>query len=294
MLYVHMTYCRLISIINFMYEVALILLLVFSITPVDVIEPVLFISFLGGYLISGLITRMIFCAGGAGHDKSESGSGAFEVIFRYTTVKGLFVALFMGQSIRFKVTDKRNTNSNISRRPITLAQRAHARGLVIPVGDSRSSSSMDIADAGNKNGGMVTVNLNSSVIPPRNTDDNSESTDEARTARQNLGDLIDDILSGRFSTASHLSTEMNTGSLTTSGELGVMNQEAEENVRKSYFKQTRAERTTHHQNVLKNLKRVWFNILSFFILIFSVVWAFINPPLETVGSIPLPSLNRGP
>lgn len=298
LLYIHITYCRLISIINLTYEIALLLLLVFSITPVDVIEPIMFMSFLGCYLMAGVITRLTICSGGAGHDKSEAGSAAFEAIFRYATVKGLIVTLLMGQNLRFKVTDKRNSSSNVSRRSAMASRRNRAIDTETLVLSSRSSSgSMEVPGESSISVPSTANQLTSSSLQLQTSTENleiGESSQEMRSVRHSMSELIDDILSGRLSTNSRLSTELRGSNISTSGEEDRAEQDSEDPTRKSYFKQTKDERALHHENVRKNLKRVWFNILSFSVLLFAIVWAFIFPPLETLGSVPIPSLQQGP
>jgi len=111
-LYLHMTFSRLISVVHLMYDIAAILLLVAAISPLDAPEPLQFIIYITTLIVAGLVVRTVLTMGGQGLDKSEAGSVAFEDIFRYITVKGLFIALFNTQNLKFKVTDKSGVPSN--------------------------------------------------------------------------------------------------------------------------------------------------------------------------------------
>ncbi|KAI0566700.1 CesA-like Cellulose synthase (UDP-forming) family GT2 [Gracilaria domingensis] len=108
-LYMHMTYVRFISVVHLLYDIAAVLLLVGGISPLDSPNPIQFIIYISVFFLTSLIQRSIVTMGGMGLRKSESGSVAFEAIFRYTTVKGLFIALFRGKNLAFKVTEKAAT-----------------------------------------------------------------------------------------------------------------------------------------------------------------------------------------
>nr|UAM96523.1 cellulose synthase 4 [Calliarthron tuberculosum] len=316
LLYIHMTYSRLISVTHFIYDIALILLLVFRVSPLDAVNPVKFIIFLGVYLLTGILARIIICSGGTGLDKSESGAVAFEAIFRYTTIKGIFVTLFMGQNLKFKVTEKQNTRQ--SRRSSVLSQRRNSTDganpddmresyVSISINPSSPAASVDMDD--NMNVPDAPTRLSMSEVPlPVAVEfgDDGAPAEEARLARLNSGH-VDGIRTRRLSSTSRMSEELRMRRVssvtnfheelrghssdededaTTSDEDERGDMSEEDIVRKSYFKQSQEERASHHQNVRKNLKRIWFNILSCIVLLFAIIWAFIYPPLEMLGKKP--------
>ena len=106
MLYLHMSYSRFTSMIHFFFEIALILLLVFSIPPLDVDEPAKFIIALSAFVFSGVLMRFAAGLGNEGLSKSFAGSVAFEAVFRYYTMKHFVTVMLFGKKLKFKVTDK--------------------------------------------------------------------------------------------------------------------------------------------------------------------------------------------
>lgn len=106
MLYLHMSYSRFTSMIHFFFEIALILLLVIGIPPLDVNDPVRFIVALSAFVFSGVFMRFAAGLGKEGLSKSFAGSVAFEAVFRYYTMKHFITVLLFGKSLKFKVTDK--------------------------------------------------------------------------------------------------------------------------------------------------------------------------------------------
>lgn len=106
MLYLNMAFARLISVVHLLYDFAIVVLLTFHLSPLDARQPVEFVAYLAAYIIMGLLHHYASSFGGGGLDKSEAANVAFEAIFRYTTVKGLFIALLRGDKLKFKVTDK--------------------------------------------------------------------------------------------------------------------------------------------------------------------------------------------
>lgn len=106
MLYLNMAFARLISVVHLLYDFAIVVLLTFHLSPLDARQPVEFVAYLAAYIVMGLLHHYASSFGGGGLDKSEAANVAFEAIFRYTTVKGLFIALLRGDKLKFKVTDK--------------------------------------------------------------------------------------------------------------------------------------------------------------------------------------------
>lgn len=122
-LYLNMSWNRLISIVHLLYDFASVLLLVFGLTMVDVPNTSRFVQFLGPYIASGVLVRLSRTRGEDGLEKSESGAVAFEVMFRFVTLKGLFTAIWKGRNIKFKVTDKKTTAEKIEDKTADLRER---------------------------------------------------------------------------------------------------------------------------------------------------------------------------
>ncbi|CDF40366.1 Cellulose synthase (UDP-forming) fragment, family GT2 [Chondrus crispus] len=106
LLYLNMGYARLLSIVHLLYDFASVLLLVFGVSMVDVTDTFTFLAYLAPFLFLSIFVRWVRTQGAHGHSKSESGADAFETMFRFVSVKSLFVALYKGKAIKFKVTDK--------------------------------------------------------------------------------------------------------------------------------------------------------------------------------------------
>lgn len=243
-LYLHMTFSRFVSVVHLMYDIGAILLLVFGISPLDVTDPKKFIIYISVFLAAGIIVRAVLTLGGHGLDKSESGAMAFEAIFRYITVKGLFIALFRGQNLKFKVTDK-----------------------------------------------------SSAVKMDKNKEDTDEEESELFQAnprmtvlgRPSLGKPAQGMVSsGNLAIAQQAELNEQRGSTSTGQENRSSSSGSEDDdgraYRKSMKTRTPEERAVHRKDVIRNLKRVWFNILMAILLTFAIIYGFINPPidLETV------------
>lgn len=228
LLYLHMSYSRIVSITHFVYEVALVLLLVFSISPLDATRPLSFIVFLGFYLLSGMLLRFVVTFGGTGLDKSDSGSLAFEAIFRYTCVKSIITTIFKGKKVKFKVTDKSDTRS--SARPDASK----------PYETPRLHTEIDVEST------VATSDSDSLKL-------DSDSIEQLKIMRR---------------------------SSSVSGE---------SYKRKWYFQQDEDERNARRQEIMKNLKRVWFNILSFIVLSFAIILSILRPPSPITGRSDLKS-----
>ncbi|KAI0560914.1 CesA-like Cellulose synthase (UDP-forming) family GT2 [Gracilaria domingensis] len=114
LLYFAMGFSRFMSFFFTFYDIAAILFLLGGIAPVDVQYPLVFMFHLATFLIFTALSEFLLTAGGTGLAKSSAATFVFEAIFRYTTMKGLFVCLFQGQNLVFKVTDKTGTTRNIA------------------------------------------------------------------------------------------------------------------------------------------------------------------------------------
>lgn len=87
LLYVIMSYSRLLSMVHVLYDVASVLVLVFGVSIMDVSNTTKFLQYLGTLLVLGVVARLVKISGGLGLEKSETASAAFEVVFRFVSVK---------------------------------------------------------------------------------------------------------------------------------------------------------------------------------------------------------------
>lgn len=221
MCYVHMSYSRVVSVVHQVYEIALIILLCFGISPLDAVNPLFFLIGLAAYLGSGILLRIAVTAGGTGLDKSDSGSQAFEAIFRFTCVRSMISTIFRGKNIQFKVTDKSDA-------------RTSARPVLPPIGTAQGDEEQCTSE----------FNIND----PETGTDSTVSTMVRRETMMNLEESDDEY------------------------------------VQKWYFRLEKEDRGARRAEIRKNLKRVWFNVLSIIVLVFAIVWGVIFPPSILTGS----------
>eukprot|EP00178_Gracilaria_changii_P020193 TRINITY_DN586_c0_g1_i4.p1 TRINITY_DN586_c0_g1~~TRINITY_DN586_c0_g1_i4.p1 ORF type:complete len:790 (+),score=111.09 TRINITY_DN586_c0_g1_i4:11844-14213(+) len=278
-LYMHMTYVRFISVIHLLYDIAAVLLLVGGISPLDSPDPIMFIIYISAFFLTSVIQRWIVTMGGTGLRKSESGSVAFEAIFRYTTVKGLFIALFRGKNLAFKVTDKsgakkkrtgkgkggsdeesgENEEENRSEEKFEQHARMTMLGRSAP-GEPGYGMTVE-NDLGEDE------NMDSVVVEIDSSSPTGESSDQ-RSA---------------YSTGNEYDSST-TMSVDDDG--------------RTYKKLVRAktaeERAERRKDIRKNLKRIWFNIVMAIVLAFSIVWGIVNPPKQVAGDVSGTTVFRNP
>lgn len=230
-LYLHMTFSRIISVVHLMYDIGAVLLLLGGISPLDAPDPKKFVIYISIFLGTGIIMRFILTLGGNGLGKSESGAVAFEAIFRYTTVKGIWIALFKGQNVKFKVTDK----SNVPKKE-----------------QKNSASEMD---------GQT----------PQKFDENARQT------------VLGQPFPGRRSNHQGGSQSDQNSTLSTvnedSSSITMSESDDGRSLKKHKYKyRTAEEKAVHRKDIVKNLKRIWFNIFMAILLSVSIVFGFIRPP----------------
>eukprot|EP00171_Calliarthron_tuberculosum_P003161 IDg3161t1 len=73
-------------------DVLIVLMLVADFTAVDVVEPRLFLALLVPQLLIGMLFRFVLCVGAPGLFKSSAAHEIFEIAFKYSTMKGVFLA----------------------------------------------------------------------------------------------------------------------------------------------------------------------------------------------------------
>lgn len=272
LLYLHMSFSRVISLIHLFYEIGLILLLVASISPLDAVDATIFLYHLAPYLILGLISRQIMVLGGKGLDKSESGSVAFEAVFRYHVITGLMVALFKGQNIKFKVTDK----------SAGVVEEDGERAMETASGSSRDGTSGERFDDGH---GRNTILGQACPKSPRMGMVPSKSKRKFSNKRGSLDLLTDESEDSRFDSCWSASAGSTPSGLEKLSMTELKNQTPVKPVRKAYFDRSPTERSVRRNDIWKNLPKVWFNALMMIALIFSVVWAVLYPPAPRTANL---------
>lgn len=246
LLYMHMTFSRVISIVHLVYDIGIVMLLVFAISPLDAVYPVQFISFLGSYLGLGIIVRAVLCMGGSGLDKSESGSAAFEAIFRYTCIKGLFIALFKGKNIAFKVTDKTGVPGRAKEPASDNESFDNARMIVLGEEAPRAQESPPGRSEGAGAASSTPTSDNSDKHSSSSTN-NDKASSETKSEEE--------------------------------GRRGFKKRFGRRRVK------TLAEKAQRTVDVKKNLKRVWFNALMASVLTAALIYGIIIPPVPNTDDV---------
>lgn len=270
-LYLHMTFSRFISIVHLFYDLCAVVLLVAGIPPLDAPDAKLFIFYIGAFLGMSIVARAVVTFGGQGLAKSESGAVVFEVIFRYTILKGLFATLFKGQNLDFKVTEKAKVKKKESPTPkqfspndpdtvlgTTSTQRQNSNGDEIQRNADRDTSDISPVVSSNTD----TPSYSSAQTA---TDDEIESSSMGRTSA-GVSDGQSTLSTGRGDDSA--------GSVVSHDEYGRL---AKKRFREK--NRTAEEKAERKMDILKNLKRIWFNILFAVLLSFSITWGIINPPV---------------
>ena len=300
-LYLHMTFSRLISIVHMFYDLIAIVLLVFGITPLDVPEPITFIIYIAVFQGMTILNRIVTTSGSNGWGKSESGNDVFEVIFRYTILKGLFAVLFKGQNLQFKVTPKAKMKReeeekfDENARSTVLGRESDdkpGRGMKKDKDSSRGTSS------DTKSGQRAQDGIRGNEISPMGSSTESEKSPTLGTSSSS-----DDIVavatsvptpesvdepgmthtyeiesSGLSTQASYRISSASTGqadddlsTILTEDEFGRM-------AKRSMHVRTPEERAERRVDMKKNLKRIWFNILFAILLGGAIIKGIVAPP----------------
>lgn len=254
--YLNMSLSRLISVVNLFYEIALFLLLVFAISPLDAMDPERFIYHILPFLVLGIVSRSILVSGGGGLDKSESAIVAFEVIFRYYVITGFFIALFRGKNLKFQVTDKGPVGDSV--RDLEKVDPGGSRSTILGLDDSRAP--------GLKSSNRKRANGVSSEFDDNLSDDQSNER------------FVDSSWSNRIKHSSGTSTSSSELRPDSSG-----NRENQSNslkpARKTYPNLSPTEKAVRRTDIMKNLGKVWFNVFMAGLLTFSIVWGVLYPPV---------------
>ena len=254
-----MTFSRLISVIHLLYDVAAIILLVGGIAPLDAPDPIRFIIYIAIFLVTSIVTRIFLTAGGQGLEKSESGAVAFEAIFRYTTIKGLFIALFRGENVKFKVTDKTGVKGK-DKKKSTEEESDDGESSVEKFDEDARTTVLGRRAYGQPAHGMRQDD-------PGTRDIAGDGDSSAQSAEQ----------SDRQSTVSTAHEDMSSSTMS--------EDEYGRSFKKNLRSKTPEERAQRRRDIRKNLLRIWFNILMAGALAFAIVWGIINPPTSDTDDV---------
>lgn len=240
-MYIHMAYSRLLSIVYFIYDIAIVLLLVGGIAPLESRDSIKFIVYIGLYLVLNGLMRVILTSGAPGTEKSESGSMAFETIFRYTTIKGFFIALFMGDSVKFKVTEK-------DKGAMQEAKKINLR-------DSKNDEENQLSEELDKK-----WNINLEALAADGEEMHSTIRSSSLTSTEGTDEL-----------SSKKAEEEDKSSLT----IPITQEDNGRGFKKR--NNSTGDRAVRRIEIQRNLKRVWFNIVTAAVLIFSITWGILHP-----------------
>lgn len=295
MMYFNMCYMRIISIVHMCYDVAVILLLTLGISPLDAVEPIRFLAHLGAFILSGVVFRYIVNVGGGGLDKSESGNVAFEAIFRYITLKGLFIALFMGDKVRFKVTDKTGA--------ARLVRKGEKEGTT-PAEEEEDGVDGEIKSEA---GELFTENPRQTVLGcggPGQVPMGIERAGAGGGADEMMMDVdVDVIVTAPEAVVLNMveiggsppAEGAGQGSATSSSNHSEWTEDDARNTKMCKKRRSRTptlqrsaeQKRARRGDIRRNLKRTWFNAVMAALLSFGIVWALVRPPrlLAAVGPI---------
>lgn len=259
--YLNLSLFRFLAIANFFLDLSMILVLTAGFPVVDVTNPTDFIIFLALYMFGGIWVRILTCLSRPGHLKSSSANEIFEIIFKYTTAKGLFIVLFSRNRLRWKCGEK----------------------IVREISRDDSSSNSDecqsesLVKASSQKKALKFSGTSSSKENKANIDHNTAVVIPIEPVELESGDGCLFQPTAENESASHKKIE-------------TANQQQEQIARTlESAKQVNQPIPADNQDddgegqrysmfVLKNLRRCWYNILMVTVFVFSIAWGLSNPP----------------
>nr|UAM96522.1 cellulose synthase 3 isoform 2 [Calliarthron tuberculosum] len=220
-------------------DVLIVLMLVADFSAVDVVEPRLFLALLVPQLLIGMLFRFVLCVGAPGLFKSSAAHEIFEIAFKYSTMKGVFLAVFNNKKLRWKVAEKVFTQNTDTASTSSLSQDTDT---ALPQAAATTAS-----DNTPDTGATLAASVQAAVVA---------ASDVAPT-------------NGSSATASR------TGALEpTSSSFGAGAGSSKTNA----VSDGRLSGTAYAKFVLLNLKRCWYNIIMVIVLTFALVWAAVVRP----------------
>lgn len=303
-LYLNMCFSRFVSVIFLFFDVGAVLVLVFGISPLDIEDALEFVIYFTVYILVGTMQRMVMNSGKMGYGKSQSGTIAFEAIFRYTTCKSILLALFAGNNLKFKVTEKPQSTS---RRPRSGAKEGVRSG---EEGERDDGDGLDAdVEIGERvhvssRSGATSMTLGAVSVATSGTHAPLAVVDGATVEAEGVGSnaLVDLSCSRnvitrppRVVSGGMHGSSADGRSATSTGD-GYEDEEEDESLsddesdygrslKKGKFRMRSVEeRAQHRIDVRKNLKRIWFNILTAIVLLFALGYGIARPQVRQISS----------
>lgn len=107
--YIRMQAGKFSSVVDTLFDFCLLLLFVFSVSPVFVTNPLLFLVFWGLYTVNTVVLEVMLIAGSAGFLKASAANNILDFMFRVKLMISLYNSVFRKKCVKFKVTEKKDT-----------------------------------------------------------------------------------------------------------------------------------------------------------------------------------------
>lgn len=264
-----MAYNRCTSVLNFVYEISIILLLCFSISPLDVPNPRLFFCYLAAYLVMDTVKAVVLNSGPCqGLHKSEAGASLLETILRWKTIRGFFFAALHVGSVKFNVTAKNDDGlsaaSKESQDSFQLCESAALTDHPAPATVTDSNNGVSQAEPRLPVRG---VNFSGS------TDFMTVPVDMVAQEEQHATQIGED---GDASSIRITLASSSRGSASASRRSSTFQKSSRGMPKKTVPEKLREFRSS--------IRQVWFSMLCAAVLTFAIIWGVNNPPSTETGS----------
>lgn len=259
--YLNMVLHRFYAIFNIFVDIVIILVLTTGFSVVDVKDPKTFLPYLFVQLAFGIVYRIILCLGIPGLFKSTAAHEVFETIFKYSTMKGVFLSLFNRKKLRWKVAEKVSNPSSAQRNENSGS--SEERGPTENAINPSPSAVLTAAPVGENNEDRITTQTPATALPQsgENGQGNATVVVELPKIEQQAQKSLEQDGSPQ------------------NNKKGV--------IRKPKTSQTAPNKTQveapalegmpYFKFVFKNLKRCWYNIIMVIAFSFSLIWAIAVP-----------------
>lgn len=262
--YFNMALQRFYAIFNIFVDVIIILVLTTGFSVVDITEPRTFLPYLVTQLILGMMYRVILCIGIPGLFKSTAAYEAFETVFKYSTMKGVLLAIFNKKKLRWKVAEKVSNPATESGDGSPASSTEN--GTECQNGNNLSTpltAQTELQDVRNDSG----VGDEAVVLTPEQIE-RSEEFQVGDNVESSSHGHIDGTEVNEIREPGHSHTdETNEGRSTRTKLKKNKTQESKiETGEGSYLK-----------FILMNLKRCWYNVMMAIVFLFALIWAILVP-----------------
>jgi len=112
--YIRMQTGKFSTIFDLLFDVSLLLLLSFSISPILILDSFSFFLFWGVYTLNSIIAEAVVIAGGKGFLKASAANTILDIMFRIKLVQSLYRTVFRRKHVKFKVTSKNDLEAEAS------------------------------------------------------------------------------------------------------------------------------------------------------------------------------------